>query len=114
MESAAELLAPGRSALRYLRAHPRTSRAIQAFVLGATWPSVVTRIMSAESDRMTRPPGNPADVRPPQVPTPPNAPGATGWSRADSTQRQIAYLSSPFFRGGTLGNRHNIFGNQSN
>jgi glycosyltransferase 2 family protein len=33
VESVAELLAPGRSALRYLREHPRTSKAIQLFLL---------------------------------------------------------------------------------
>ena len=45
---------------------------IQAFVLGATWPSVVTRIMSGEG---VRPASlvNPADTPSTQVPTPPHA-----------------------------------------
>ncbi len=54
-------------------AQPDTFAPIQAFVLGATWPSVVTRIMAGEGGapfwRV-----NPADAPPGQVPTPAGAP----------------------------------------
>ena len=55
---------------------------IQAFVLGATWPSVVTRIMSGEGAQPSGFRGNPADTPANQVPRPR---GATGVGDAEVT-----------------------------
>lgn len=62
-------LSGGVVAAVFQAAQPGTFAPIQAFVLGATWPSVVTRIMSGDSSNLV-PGSRLTDAAPAAIPTP--------------------------------------------
>jgi hypothetical protein len=58
---------------------------IQAFVLGASWPSVVTQLMSGRSN----PPAQPANIAPPPQPPGAGAGGAAGGPAAGAQSVEV-------------------------